>query len=53
MHDGSSTRGVPTQVQVTPGAFHAFDFVVPDARVSREFTAAWKSALKAAFTVRA
>jgi len=45
--------GVPTQVQVTPGAFHAFDFVVPDARVSREFTAAWKSALKAAFAVRA
>lgn len=44
--------GVPTQLQVTPGAFHAFDFVVPEARVSREFTAAWKSALKAAFAVR-
>ena len=44
--------GVPTQLQVTPGAFHAFDFVVPEARVSREFTAAWKSALKAAFVVR-
>ncbi|UAJ11928.1 alpha/beta hydrolase [Glacieibacterium megasporae] len=43
--------GVPTQVQVTPGAFHAFDFVVPEARVSREFTAAWKSAMKAAFAV--
>ncbi|MDH7972360.1 alpha/beta hydrolase [Sphingomonas sp. AR_OL41] len=42
---------VPTQLQVTPGAFHAFDFVVPQARVSREFTAAWKSALKAAFAV--
>ncbi|MES2042685.1 MAG: alpha/beta hydrolase [Pseudomonadota bacterium] len=42
---------VPTQLHVTPGAFHAFDFVVPEARVSREFTAAWKSALKAAFAV--
>lgn len=45
--------GVPTQLHVTPGAFHAFDFVVPEARVSREFTAAWKSALKAAFAGRA
>lgn len=44
--------GVPIQLHVTPGAFHAFDFVVPEARVSREFTAAWKSALKAAFMVR-
>lgn len=44
--------GVPTQLHVTPGAYHAFDFVVPTARVSREFTAAWKSALKAAITVR-
>jgi acetyl esterase/lipase len=44
--------GVPTELHVTPGAFHAFDFVVPEARVSREFTAAWKSALKAAFAVR-
>jgi len=44
--------GVPTRLHVTPGAFHAFDFVVPQARVSREFTAAWKSELKAAFAVR-
>ncbi|MBL8550599.1 MAG: alpha/beta hydrolase [Hyphomonadaceae bacterium] len=41
--------GVPTQLHVTPGAFHAFDWVVPEARVSKEFTAAWKSALAAAF----
>lgn len=45
--------GVPTQVQVAPGAYHAFDFIVPEARVSREFTAAWKSALRAAFAVPA
>ncbi|MBN8816251.1 MAG: alpha/beta hydrolase [Sphingomonas sp.] len=43
---------VPTQLLVTPGAFHAFDFVVPQARVAREFTAAWKSALRAAFAGR-
>lgn len=41
--------GVPTAVHVTPGAFHAFDFVVPGARVSRAFTAAWQEALRAAF----
>jgi len=42
---------VPVQLHVTPGAYHAFDFVVPQARVSREFTAAWQSALRAAFAV--
>ncbi|MBL8550596.1 MAG: alpha/beta hydrolase [Hyphomonadaceae bacterium] len=41
--------GVATQVHVVPGAYHAFDFVAPQARVSREFTSAWKSALRAAF----
>jgi acetyl esterase/lipase len=44
--------GVPTQLHVTPGAFHAFDFVVPQARVSREFTAAWKAGLLSAFAGR-
>jgi acetyl esterase/lipase len=38
--------GVACQLHVTPGAYHAFEFVVPEARVSREFIAAWKSALK-------
>lgn len=41
--------GVPTHLHLTPGAYHAFDFVVPEARVSREFTQAWKSSLHAAF----
>lgn len=41
--------GVPTAMHVAPGAFHAFDLVVPEARVSRDFTAAWKSALANAF----
>lgn len=44
--------GVPTHLHVTPGAYHAFDFVVPKARVSREFTQAWKSSLHSAFGKR-
>jgi len=31
------------------GAFHGFDIFVPDAEVSRQFTASWKSALRKAF----
>lgn len=41
--------GVATELRVVPGAFHAFDFVVPEARVSQSFTAAWKAALANAF----
>lgn len=41
--------GVPTTVFVAPGAYHAFEFIVPDARISREFTAAWMGALGDAF----
>ncbi len=41
--------GVPTQMHVSPGAYHAFDFVVPEARIAREFTQAWKSSLHTAF----
>ncbi len=41
--------GVPTQFQLTPGAYHGFDFIAPQARASRAFTAAWKSGLQAAF----
>lgn len=42
--------GVPTELVVVPGAFHAFDFVVPEARSSRAFRAAWKAALQTAFS---
>ena len=42
--------GVPTELVVVPGAFHAFDFVAPQAGVSRDFTRAWKAALTTAFT---
>jgi acetyl esterase/lipase len=41
--------GTPTTLVVAPGAYHAFDFVVPEARVSRDFTQAWRTALATAF----
>lgn len=44
--------GVPTELLVTPGAFHGFDFVVPEAGASQAFTAAWKRTLSAAFANR-
>lgn len=43
--------GVPTHICVVPGAFHGFDVVVPNARISQEFTQAWKASLRAAFSV--
>jgi acetyl esterase/lipase len=41
--------GVPTELVVCPGAFHGFDTFAPEATVSRRFTAAKESALRAAF----
>jgi acetyl esterase/lipase len=38
--------GVPTELYVAPGGFHGFDVIVPDAKISQRFTAAWKEALK-------
>ncbi len=40
--------GVPTELAVFPGGYHAFDIIAPDAAVSRRFTEAWKSALRRA-----
>lgn len=40
--------GVPTQFQLTPGAYHGFDFIAPQARPSKAFTAAWMGGLRAA-----
>lgn len=37
--------GVPTELHVVPGAFHAFDVLAPQATVSKRFTAAWNDAL--------
>lgn len=41
--------GVPTEVYVAAGAFHGFDAMVPDAAVSKRFTACGDEALKRAF----
>jgi acetyl esterase/lipase len=41
--------GVPTQLDVVPGAFHGFDLLVPDAEVSRRFVATMHAALRKAF----
>lgn len=37
--------GVPTELYVAPGAYHGFDLFVPEAPISKKFTAAWNDAL--------
>jgi acetyl esterase/lipase len=44
--------GVSTELMVVPGAFHGFDLIVPDAEVSQQFSASWKSALRKALGAR-
>jgi len=44
-HESCST----SELLVVRGAFHGFDVVVPDAEVSKQFSASWKSALRKAF----
>jgi acetyl esterase/lipase len=41
--------GVQTRFHLTPGAYHGFDFIAPEAQASKAFTAAWKAGLRAAF----
>jgi acetyl esterase/lipase len=41
--------GVSTELMVVPGAYHGFDQAMPDAPVSRSFTAAKMAALRRAF----
>jgi acetyl esterase/lipase len=43
--------GVATDLLVVRGAFHGFDRLVPDAEVSKQFSASWKSALRKAFVI--
>ncbi|MCB2059572.1 MAG: alpha/beta hydrolase [Novosphingobium sp.] len=38
--------GVPTELLIVPGAFHGFDMFVPDAAISRRFSAAKLDALR-------
>ncbi|PWK68238.1 alpha/beta hydrolase [Aminobacter sp. AP02] len=40
--------GVPVELSVVPGAYHGFDTMVPEARVSATFIASWRSALRRA-----
>jgi len=43
------SAGVPTELHVVPGAYHAYDLLVPNAAVTARFTDYWKAALKRAF----
>jgi len=42
-------EGVPVELHVVPGAYHGFDLLVPDAKVSARFTGYWTTALRRAF----
>ena len=37
--------GVPTELFIAPGGYHGFDIIVPEARISKRFKAAWNDAL--------
>ncbi|MFB0613714.1 alpha/beta hydrolase [Aurantiacibacter poecillastricola] len=41
--------GIPTELVVTPGAFHGFDRVAPETALARSFTASKMTALRRAF----
>jgi acetyl esterase/lipase len=41
--------GVPTELQVVPGAYHGFEIFVPEANVSKQFKASINAALARAF----
>jgi len=40
--------GVPTELHVVPGAYHAYDLLVPKAEVTVRFTEYWTTALRRA-----
>ena len=42
--------GVPTELELVPGAFHGFNQGVPQAPLSVAFTQSWNTALTRAFT---
>ncbi len=41
---------VPTELSLVPGAFHAFDALIPQASLSIQFKQAWNEAIRRAFT---
>ncbi len=45
-----AAAGVPVDLAIVPGAFHAFDGVAPTAAASRRFTARWVAELTAALS---
>lgn len=42
--------GVSTELNLVPGAFHAFDLVAPEASLTRQFNQAWNEAIRRAFS---
>lgn len=38
--------GVPVELMVLPGGFHAFDIIAPDTGLSKRFTQSWQRALR-------
>lgn len=41
--------GVPTELVVVPGAYHGFEGIAPEARVSQQFVLSYYNALASAF----
>ncbi|MBQ91647.1 MAG: hypothetical protein CL441_09625 [Acidimicrobiaceae bacterium] len=41
--------GVPVEMEIVPGAFHAFELFAPDVPVSQRFVQSWQDALRRAF----
>lgn len=44
--------GVQTELLIVPGAYHGFDIVAPDARLTVEFKSVWKNALRRGLALR-
>jgi acetyl esterase/lipase len=44
--------GVPTELSLVPGGFHAFDGIAPQASLSIQFKHAWNEAIRRAFATR-
>ena len=38
--------GISTELFIVPGAYHGFDIVAPEAKLTVQFQAAWQSALR-------
>lgn len=45
------SAGVPTELHIVPGAFHGFEFAVPEAAISQRAWCSHRDALRRAFTL--